>query len=187
MAPSTNPQDHLKPSATIENTTKSLEGHNESLQQAIIEKSEEGSSAYDRSGPPFIPAVDPGTIASEIVRSSDKSIKVVEKMASSSINPDASQVSFQLQEVMVWDDRENHGLTCNVVKDQQHISSSDDQESALSSSRKRRLVDNPDQEKSNKSANTTSEPMQSIDDGRQIASSTSPRSQESLSGSDLVR
>jgi hypothetical protein len=46
-------------------------------------------------------------------------------------------------------------------------------------------LDNPEQEKSNKSANTTSEPMQSIDNDRQIASSTSPRSQKSLSGSNL--
>ena len=36
LAPSTNSQDHLKPSATIKNTTMSLEGHNESLPQAII-------------------------------------------------------------------------------------------------------------------------------------------------------
>jgi hypothetical protein len=230
LAPSTNPQDHLNPSDTIKNTTMSLEGHNGSLQQAIIENREEGSSAYsDPSGPPVIPAVDPKAIAFEIVRSSDKSIKVGEEMASSSINPDASQVSFQLEEeeVMVWDNPEYRGFTCNEemanmfgeevagsknesrppvipavrettnltqiidsinqkheVKDQQHISSSDDRKSAFSSVKKRRM-DNPKQEQSNESANTTSEAMQSIDNGGRIASSTSPISQKSLSESDL--
>ena len=231
LAPSTNPQDHLNPSDTIKNTTMSLEGHNGSLQQAIIENREEGSSAYsDPSGPPVIPAVDPKAIAFEIVRSSDKSIKVGEEMASSSINPDASQVSFQLEEeAMVRDDPEYRGFTYNEemanmfewevagsknesrppvipaahettnlpqiidsinqnqsqnVRDPKTISINGNVQSAFISFGKRKL-NNHEQEQSNKSANTTSEAMQSIDNDRQIASSTSPISQKSLSESDL--
>ncbi len=95
LAPSTNPQDHLNPSATIENSTMSVEGHNGNLQQAIIENREWSSAHLDPSGSPIIPAVDPDAIAFEISRASDKVINADAEMASSIINPDAPQASFQ--------------------------------------------------------------------------------------------
>jgi hypothetical protein len=111
---SANPKYRLNPSATIENSTMSAEGHNGNLQQAIIENREGSSAHLDPSGSPIIPAVDLDAIAFEISRASDieisrasdKTINADAEMASSIINPDAPQASFQLnaESPMVWDD-----------------------------------------------------------------------------------
>ena len=111
---SANPKYRLNPSATIENSTMSAEGHNGNLQQAIKENREGSSAHLDPSGSPIIPAVDLDAIAFEISRASDieisrasdKTINADAEMASSIINPDAPQASFQLnaESPMVWDD-----------------------------------------------------------------------------------
>ncbi len=96
----------LLPSATIENSTMSAEGHNGNLQQAIIENREGSSAHLDQSQFSIIPAVDLDAIAFEISRASDKTINTNAEMASSIINPDAPQASSQLnaESPMVWGD-----------------------------------------------------------------------------------
>ena len=103
---SANPKYRLNPSATIENTTRSMESHNGNLQQAIIENREGSSAHLDPSRSSIIPAVDLDAIAFEISRVSDVSINTNAEMASSIINPDAPQASSQLnaESPMVWDD-----------------------------------------------------------------------------------
>ncbi len=235
LAPSTNPQDHLNPSATIENTTISVESHNGNLQQAIIENGEGSSAHLGPSGSPIIPAVDLDAIAFEISRASDKTINADAEMASSIINPDAPQASFKLNgnPVMVWDDhwhldhyanlQSSDPETANIsmagsgsengisvfrppfipavhettsltqiidsinenheVKDPQSIFKTSSN-SAFGSFRKRGL-DNSEKEQSNKSAKTTPEDGQSMDNGGRITStSASPISQKSPPKSD---
>ena len=236
LVPSTNPRYHLNPSATIENSTMSVEGHNGNLQQAIIENREGSSAHLGPSGSPIIPAVVLDAIAFEISRASDASINTNAEMASSIINPHAPQASFQLNgnPVMVWDDhwhldhyanlQSSDPETANIsmagsgsengisffrppfipavhettsltqiidsinenheVRNPQPISTSSDLESAFRSFRKRSL-NSYEQEQPDKSAKTTSEAVQSMDNGGRITStSASPISQKSPPKSD---